>query len=163
VTAARVETRRVELKPFQIRQIPELMRWFPDERSCRTWGGVEFRFPFTATSFREDAMVDKLPSWALVTADGGFVGFGQNYLRVGRCHLGRLAIAPNSRGQGLGTTLVTELCARGRAEFGATSCSLFVVPENRRAMTLYERLGFAATPYPEPSPELGAYVYMVTS
>lgn len=107
-------------------------------------------------------MLGRLPTWALVLEDGSLGGFGQFYLRVGRCHLGRLAIAPARRGQGLGSTLVRELCERGRSELGAESCSLFVVPENVRALKLYERLGFKPTPYPEPSPELRQYIYMVT-
>lgn len=139
------------------------MRWFPDRVSCHTWGGVEFRFPFTESTFREDAKLGNLPSWALVGDDGALAGFGQVYLRVGRCHLGRLAIAPGSRGHGLGATLVCELCRRGRAALGVSTYSLFVVPENERALRLYRRLGFSPVPYPEPMPALAKYIYMVTS
>ena len=153
----------VHLIPFEDARLAELMSWFPDERSCHTWGGVEFRFPFTETSFRADARLASLPSWALIGADGSLSGFGQFYLRVGRCHLGRLAIAPGSRGQGLGATLVRELCRQGGATLGVRSYSLFVIPENDRAFRLYRRLGFAPVPYPEPAPAAVAYVYMVTS
>jgi ribosomal protein S18 acetylase RimI-like enzyme len=139
------------------------MSWFPDKRACQTWGGAEFRFPFTEASFSEDAKLNSLPTWALVQEDGTFVGFGQYYLRAGRCHLARLAIAPPLRGRGLGSTLVHELCQRGKAELGADSFSLFVLPGNERALRLYQRLGFSAVGYPEPLPELEDCIYMLAS
>lgn len=161
---ADVEKAFVRLEPFDDAHLPELMSWFPDTISCQTWGGVEFRFPFTEASFREDAKLSSLPAWSLVrNDDGALAGFGQFYLRVGRCHLGRLAIAPDSRGTGLGSTLVRELCRRGGAALGVDSYSLFVVPENERALRLYRRLGFSTAPYPEPTPALIGYIYMVAS
>ena len=151
------------LHAFDEAHLPELMSWFPDRVSCQVWGGPEFRFPFTETSFRVDAKLASLATRMLVQGKGRLVAFGQYYLRVGHCHLGRLAVAPACRGGGLGTRLVLSLCAEGRALLGAGSCSLFVVPTNLRAKALYERLGFAATAYPEPAPELDPYIYMVTS
>ncbi len=151
------------LYPFDDARVPELMSWFPDRASCLVWGGPEFRFPFTEATFRIDAKLASLATRMLVLEDNRLVAFGQYYLRVGRCHLGRLAVAPDCRGGGFGTQLVRALCAEGRALLHARSCSLFVVPTNVRAKTLYERLGFAATPYPEPAPEIDPYIYMVTS
>ena len=151
------------LRVFDDARVPELMSWFTDRESCQVWGGPEFRFPFTESTFRADAKLASLPTRMLVLGDGRLAAFGQYYLRVGRCHLGRLAVAPACRGGGLGTQLVRELCGEGRALFGVGSCSLFVVPTNPRAKALYERLGFAAIPYPEPAPELEPYIYMVTS
>lgn len=153
----------MKLTPFDDTHLPELMSWFPDEDSCRTWGGPEFRFPFTEATFREDANLTSLATWALIADNGKLAGFGQFYLRVGRCHLGRLAIAPDSRGQGLGATLVRELCRRGSAALGVRIYSLFVVPGNERALRLYRRLGFLPVPYPEPNPAFDSYLYMVTT
>lgn len=153
----------VKLQSFDGRQLPELMSWFPDLRSCRTWGGPDFRFPFTEASFREDAKLDSLRSWALLDEVGALAGFGQFYLRAGRCHLGRLAIAPALRGRGLGSTLVHELGQRGKSELGVDSFSLFVLPGNERALRLYQRLGFSAAQYPEPLPAFEGCIYMVAS
>jgi len=153
----------MRLQAFEQRWLAELMGWFPDTDACRVWGGPGFRFPFTATTFREDARLDSLPTWALVDDDGRFVGFGQYYLRVGRCHLGRLVVAPARRGRGLGSTLVHELCRQGAAELGTQSCSLFVLPGNERALNLYRRLGFVPVPYPEAAPTFDGCVYMVRS
>lgn len=150
------------LRAFDDTRVPELMGWFQDRESCQVWGGPEFRFPFTEATFRVDAKLASLQTRMLVLDHGRLAAFGQYYLRVGRCHLGRLAVAPSCRGGGLGTQLVRELCAEGRAAFNAGSCSLFVMPTNTRARQLYERLGFAPVPYPEPAPELEPYIYMVT-
>jgi ribosomal protein S18 acetylase RimI-like enzyme len=151
------------LQAFRATELPELMSWFPDRDSCRVWGGPGFRHPFTETTFREDSRVHELESWSLVDRDEHLCAFGQYYLRLGRCHLGRLAVAPGLRGRGIGTTLVRELGQRARSELGADSYSLFVLPGNERAMRLYSRLGFVAQPYPDPGTAFDGCVYMVTS
>lgn len=139
------------------------MTWFPDKASCNEWGGPEFRFPFTRETFLQDTNVESVPSWVLVDRGGGIAGFGQYYLRLGRCHLARVAVAPRLRGQGIGSILINELCRKGTSELGAATFSLFVLPGNRRARRLYQRLGFAETPYPEPATVFEGCVYMVRS
>lgn len=160
-TCLRLDCGMLRLRPFQSRELRELMSWFPDGPACRTWGGPEFRYPFTEDTFREDARVQELASWSMVDGDGTLCAFGQYYARLGRCHLGRLAVAPALRGRGIGSTLVREMARRGLAELRADSCSLFVLPGNERAARLYGRLGFVARPYPEPSPLFDQCTYMV--
>jgi len=149
------------LRAFRAAELAELMTWFPDAASCRTWGGPAFRYPFTGQSFREDSKVDQLASWSLVDADDRFCAFGQHYLRAGRCHLGRLAVAPALRNRGIGRELVHEIGRRGLEEFGVDSCSLFVLPGNDRAQRLYCRLGFEVQDYPEPAAAFEGCTYMV--
>lgn len=146
---------------FDPAQVPDLMRWFPDETELRAWGGPDFRFPFTAASFREDARVDSIDSFALVAASGSLAAFGQCYLRVARCHFGRVGVAPRWRGQGIGTRLFREMAAWGLAEFGPRELSLFVNKANDAAHRLYLRLGFRETPYPEAMPAGMDAHYMV--
>ena len=152
----------MDFRRFDPVYLPELMTWFPDRQSCLTWGGAEFRFPFTAESFREDSKIDSIATWSLV-GNGSLAGFGQCYLRIGRCHFGRLAISPARRGQGLGTQLIRELAAWGLAEFGDSELSLFVNKENDRAFQLYRLLGFRSMPYPEPSSFMANSHYMVAA
>lgn len=106
-------------------------------------------------------MLNSLRTWALVPNSGALVGFGQYYQRVGRCHLGRLAIAPHMRGRGFGSSLIHQLCERGKSELGVESFSLFVHPANERALRLYRRLGFSIEQYPEHLPGLEGCIYMV--
>ncbi len=139
----------------------EMMGWFPDAQACRTWGGPEFRFPFTETTFSEDSRQASLPSYALVGEAGELLAFGQFYLRAGRCHLGRLAVAPALQGRGLGRRLVVALAELGCRTLGCEECSLFVVPENEVAVGLYEKLGFSVATYPEEGPGLLGFEYRV--
>lgn len=135
---------------FDPAQLPELMSWFPDGDSLRIWGGPEFRFPFTAETFRKDSKVDEIDSWSLVGDDGALAAFGQCYLRVGRCHFGRVGVSPRLRGGGHGTRLFREMARWGIAEFGERELSLFVRRDNEAAYRLYLRLGFHEVPYPDP-------------
>ena len=153
----------MKLQPFDVACLPELMGWFSDRHATTVWGGPGFRFPFTEPSFREDARIHSLPTRALHDDRGHFVGFGQFYERAGRCHLGRLAIAPSMRGHGFGTQLVRALCVEGSQALGLDTFSLFVLPGNGRALRLYAELGFVTTTYPEPSPLFVDCVYMVAS
>jgi RimJ/RimL family protein N-acetyltransferase len=161
ITGCWMNAAMLTLQAFKANELRDLMSWFPDRTSCQTWGGLQFRFPFTEETFREDAKVQTLATWSLIDGDGTFCAFGQYYPRLGRCHLGRLAVAPALRGRGVGSTLVRELAQRGLNDLGVDSCSLFVLPGNERAARLYRRLGFDAQPYPVPDPAFDACIYMV--
>lgn len=140
----------MQFQRFDAARLPELMNWFPDAQSLRLWGGPDFRFPYTAASFREDAKVDDIDSFSLVADDGALVAFGQCYLRVERCHFGRVGVAPGRRGEGLGSRLFREMADWGRERFGPRELSLFVHRDNPDAHRLYRRLGFREMPYPDP-------------
>ena len=94
------------------------------------------------------ASVDSLGSFP---DDGTLAAFGQCYLRIERCHFGRVAVAPARRGEGLGTRLLREMADWGLSRFGPRELSLFVLKANDEARRLYERLGFRAVPYPDPA------------
>jgi len=127
------------------------MTWFPDAEQLRAWGGAEYRFPFTPLSFREDSRIDEIDSLSLVEDDGSLAAFGQCYLRVGRCHFGRVGVAPDRRGRGLGSRLIREMAGWGLKQFGERELSLFVYRTNEGARRLYLRLGFREVPYPDPA------------
>lgn len=40
---------------FEPAQLPEFAGWFADATEIRTWGGPDFRFPFTPSTFLADA------------------------------------------------------------------------------------------------------------
>lgn len=150
----------MRLDPLQDHHIPELMKWFPDRRSVEIWATREFRYPFTAASFAADVHRE-LPSWLLVGDGSELLGFGQYYLRVGRCHLARLVIAPVHRGRALGAALIRELARLGCRELQVDVCSLFVLEDNAPALALYRRLGFVEARYPETPPAIEHCAYMI--
>jgi ribosomal protein S18 acetylase RimI-like enzyme len=151
----------VKFQRFDPAQVPDLMSWFADAGQLRTWGGPDFRFPFTAASFREDSKIDSIDSFSLVSEGRSLAAFGQCYLRVGRCHFGRVGVSPRWRGQGLGTRLFREIAGWGLAEFGPRELSLFVNRSNTDAHRLYRRLGFREEPYPEAMPQGMDAHYMI--
>jgi ribosomal protein S18 acetylase RimI-like enzyme len=151
----------VKFQPFDVARLPQLMRWFPDGASVRQWGGPDFRFPFTEETFRKDVRLDDVPAWEIVSTDDALLAFGRYYLRLGRCHLAFLAVAPEMRGRGIGLRLVEELCAEGARTLSFDEYSLFVWQDNAVAVALYRKLGFVETPYPEPSSGLVGMAYMI--
>jgi ribosomal protein S18 acetylase RimI-like enzyme len=136
---------------------------FSDRAQLPRLGGPEFRFPFTPETFLADSKLTSLPSYALIREKTELCGFGQFYLRVGRCHLSRLAVAPAHRDRGLGTQLIEILLREGKKALGVTQGSLFVHVTNTSAIALYERLGFTRTPYPEPGFDIPNSYYMILS
>lgn len=129
--------------------IDELMQWFPDEKSTRTWGGPDFRHPFNRHSFAEDIHWGRMATFSLRSPDGSFAAFGQIYERVGCINLARLAVNPAMRGRGVGTRLVKMLMTVGRDLFDCKYFSLFVYRDNLPAQKCYAGLGFEISPYPE--------------
>ncbi|MGB0495041.1 MAG: GNAT family N-acetyltransferase, partial [Kangiellaceae bacterium] len=81
--------------------------------------------------------------------DGNLLAFGQYYLRLGRCHLGRLVVNPELRGQGIAYHLINQLSEIGMSDLNTNSCSLFVFERNKNAIQAYAKLGFSVADYPE--------------
>lgn len=138
----------MQIAPIHADHIESLKSWFPDKESSYLWCGPGLRFPYTHQSFLEDMHWQKMPSYSLVDANGALAGFGQYYNKVGRCHLARLAIAPQLRGQGHGIAFFTRLMEIGMQDLSVKECSLFVMKHNTRALRCYAGLGFAVRPYP---------------
>ena len=127
-----------------------MMAWFGDQESVTDWGGPHFRYPVTQETFLSDVKLDELESYSLVDNDDNLIAFGQYYLRVGHCHLGRLVVAPKHRGQGIGKQLINLLMKKGCTELAVSESSLFVYKHNEYAIAVYQALGFIEATYPEP-------------
>lgn len=140
--------------------LEQMMPWFPNEYRCKQWSGPAFRYPFDKQSFIKDCKFDSLESYALLDKASHLIGFGQYYLRLGRCHFGRLAINPAHRRRGHAMVLITKLAEIGIASLATEECSLFVLTENVAAVQLYTRLGFASTIYPANDIHLESFFYM---
>jgi ribosomal protein S18 acetylase RimI-like enzyme len=140
--------------------IKTLMGWFNSELELREWAGPAFAHPFDVQSFTSDLKLDSLDSFSMLSQNGELLAFGQCYERVGRWHLGRLAVSPNHRGQGLVQKLIYLLAEFGHRQHGLSSNSLFVLEANASAIRAYEKCGFTMTEYPEAMPMQNTF-YMI--
>jgi ribosomal protein S18 acetylase RimI-like enzyme len=138
----------------------EIMSWFSTEEELSIWSGPGFRYPFDLSSFKNDLKLDSLKSFSLVSVEGNLLAFGQYYLRLDKCHLGRLIVNPNFRGQGIASHLIQKLGVQGKTELKTDSCSLFVLGHNKSAIQAYTKLGFSMAEYPNEIP-LENCLYMV--
>jgi len=75
------------------------------------------------------------------TADCPVAGFCAFWLVFDEIHINNVAVLPQFRGRGVGTMLMRHVLAEGR-RLGASRATLEVRASNRRAIELYERLGF---------------------
>lgn len=139
--------------------LSQVLSWFSDARSVLYWGGPDLSFPLQLPRFKSESKFHKSHSYVLRSAEH-LLAFGQLYNRLDRIHLGRLVVAPEHRGQGVGDELINCLIKQGRQLLGVEDASLFVLNDNLPAMSLYQRLGFVETPYPKPIP-LENCIYMV--
>lgn len=140
--------------------IIELMSWFSNEQQLKMWSGPNFDYPFTEKSFKKGLCMDSLSSFALLNEDNQFIAFGQYYLRENRCHLGRLVVKANCRGQGVIAELIKKLTVSGEKFLGVKSSSLFVLADNNSAIQAYQKSGFVLSTYPEKVP-LDNCLYMI--
>lgn len=138
----------------------ELMSWFSTEEELSVWSGPDFRYPFDLSSFKSDLKLDSIKSFSLISTEGNLLAFGQYYMRLGRCHLGRLVVNPNLRGQGIASHLIQKLSVLGKSDLNTDSCSLFVLGHNKSAIQAYTKLGFSMADYPDELPMDNCF-YMV--
>ena len=139
--------------------IKEIMSWFLNEEEVHAWAGPNFRYPYDFNSFKKGLKLDEINSFVLLADDNTLMAFGQFYLRIGRCHLGRLVVNPEYCGGGIVATLITQLSELGQLTLATQTCSLFVLAHNKSAIKAYKKLGFVLADYPEPIP-LANCLYM---
>lgn len=140
--------------------LAEMMAWISGPEELASWAGPGFRYPFTLQSFTEDLRIDELDSFFLVQNELDIRAFGQCYVRLSRCHLGRLIVAPQFRGQRIADMLIQQLCDFGEQHFDSQGFSLFVLENNEPAIRSYQRIGFQVSTYPEKNP-LEHCLYMI--
>ncbi len=125
-----------------------LQSWFATEKELFSWGGPGLILDCDQQQFIQQIRLWELASYSLKDDSKQLLGFGQTYVRKGRHHLGRLAVNPNLRGQGLGKLLVQCLIQQAPRVQQAQGFSLFVLQDNHLAIKLYQSLGFIFTEYP---------------
>lgn len=94
--------------------IQRIMSWFEDVNQLRQWGGPELQLTQDPAEFRLQIGLERLHSYVMLDKSQQVLAFGQFYRRAGCFHLGRLAVAPIHRSQGLGKHLIRLLIAQAR-------------------------------------------------
>ncbi len=105
-------------------------------------------YPTNVAVLKQDLLIQAWPSFALESDDKEFLGFGQYYLRLERCHLCGLIVSPKHRGKGVVQTLIELIAAQGKHKLGVNAYSLFVYHDNAVAIKAYEKMGFVGKDYP---------------
>jgi ribosomal protein S18 acetylase RimI-like enzyme len=151
----------MKIETAQIEDAREIMGWFPDKESVTRWGSPYMRYPLQDETFLGDIYWDRISSRVARAEDGRLLGFGQFYLKLGRCHLARLVINPDFRGHGLGEEFVAALMKHGSEDLRAGEFSLYVMTANKPALNCYRSLGFELADYPDGDARLENCVFMI--
>ncbi|MFI9810174.1 GNAT family N-acetyltransferase [Streptomyces sp. NPDC052301] len=138
----------VELREFTLADGSFLMSWIPGPVELLTWAGPSFTWPLDEPQIAAYAAESAAPgrwSWMGVDSQTGQV-VGHASVRVdakgGAGRLGRVLIAPEARGRGLGAGMLKEVLAVALDLRGLQRVELGVFSHNASAVRLYERLGF---------------------
>ncbi|WP_386079112.1 GNAT family N-acetyltransferase [Vreelandella sp. F11] len=119
--------------------------WVTDQKSCARWAGPLVPFPFAAEKLPKLLAVKGGSSYCLSDSSNSCIGFGQFWAgKEGAVHIGRIIIAPEARGKGVGRLLCEQLIAKARQSTGSSTVTLRVYRDNHAAHSLYSSLGFFA-------------------
>jgi GNAT superfamily N-acetyltransferase len=96
-------------------------------------------------------------SWC-ARRDGRLVGAVRGLVEGSTWHVGRLMVAPDLSGKGLGRWLLAFV--ESRAPTGTTAYTLFTGARSRRNIDLYQRAGYRVTDVPEGRERPAGTVYL---
>ena len=98
-----------------------------------------FAIPWSRKSFWEEA-ANENTFYLLALDDGEVIGYAGTWLVAGEAQITNVAVAPEYRGKGVGTALMTEL-VRHVKEQGITAMTVEGRPSNAPALALYAKFG----------------------
>ncbi len=136
------------LRKFQKRDIPELFSWFQTEREALQWAGAALSWPLKRREFIDLLRLHRGPEplrevWAIDRAGLMLAHFQVFYnRRLNTAGLGRIAIAPDQRGQNLSAPLLELILAQAFARNWVHRVDLLVYSHNKPAIKSYEAAGF---------------------
>ncbi|MFC9296623.1 GNAT family N-acetyltransferase [Streptomyces sp. NPDC057011] len=129
----------LSLRPFHpAPDAPLLRTWVTTPAELMTWAGPAFTWPLDDAQLTAYAAEPGRRTWTAVTPAGDPVG----HASLAGTRLGRILIAPEARGRGLGETLVSLAVSHAFGELRLPELGLGVWAHNTTAIRLYEKLGF---------------------
>ncbi|MFE2298652.1 GNAT family N-acetyltransferase [Streptomyces sp. NPDC059445] len=134
----------VELSPFTLADAGVVAAWISGPAELANWAGPGFTWPLDDMQLAAYVAEPGRWTWTGVGADGRLVGHASLRLAADgmSARLGRVLVAPDARGQGYGSALLTLVLTFGFARLGLERVELGVFSHNDSAVRLYERLGF---------------------
>ena len=152
----------LRLRPFQKRDIPALFDWFSSKRDVLMWAGAALPWPlhrrdFIALIKQHRGSEPFREIWAVDQGDE-MIGHFQIALnrRLKTAALGRVALAPKVRGQGLSASLMQLVIDQAFHKSWVHRADLMVYSPNAPAISAYLKAGFVhegtrrqTTPYQE--------------
>ncbi|MGF0667543.1 GNAT family N-acetyltransferase [Stenotrophomonas maltophilia] len=131
------------LQPVQPHDYALIAGWLDSAAATLRWAGPGVPYPLPPDQFENVLQLRERPGWLLLAENGMRVGFGQPWrTQPGTMHLGRLLVAPQARGCGLGRTLVHALIEQAFQSDAVERLTLRVYRDNAAAVALYRSLGF---------------------
>ncbi len=149
----------MKIKPATKKDLSVISDWFSNKTEARHWGGPSIPFPFDLEDLKNAISWNEAESYAFFDELNQIIGFAQLFHKYGYNHLGRIAIAPNLRGKGMGYKLMETLITSTSGD--GSDYSLFGYNTNVPAKKLYERIGFEIRDYPEGKEPIDGCVFMV--
>jgi RimJ/RimL family protein N-acetyltransferase len=140
----------VELVPFTEDDADRVLPWVDSVESLELWTASSFGYPLTREHLlghlRESAARgDRRIFKAVETGSGEVVGhieLAWTDRRSRASRIGRVLLAPEHRGRGLGGEMMRAALALAFEREGAHRVELGVFDVNPRAIACYERIGF---------------------
>ncbi|MBT2405284.1 MULTISPECIES: GNAT family N-acetyltransferase [unclassified Streptomyces] len=132
------------LRPFRPTDSALLIDWITGPTELITWAGPSFSWPLDEAQLTAYATDPARHTFTAISADSEPVG----HISLRRhddapgARLGRVLIAPASRGRGLGESLLTLAIDQAFGDLALPLLDLGVYAHNTPAVRLYEKLGF---------------------
>jgi RimJ/RimL family protein N-acetyltransferase len=136
------------LRPLQAADCDRLLSWIHSQDAMYQWSGARgFTWPLDRGQLLRDLAAHAGSSRELLAAvDGGGEMVGHVSLDTTHHHrlanIGRVAIAPDRRGRGLGTALMRAAIRHGFDDLGLHRLQLTVYTFNTAALACYRGVGF---------------------
>lgn len=102
---------------------------------------LSFPEVWSRNSMEKEMLENKFARYLVAIADNMIVGYGGMWIIIDEAHITNIAVHPEYRSIGIGTTLLVGLLEASKKE-SVTGMTLEVRRSNMTAQSLYKKLGF---------------------